>query len=301
MKYQSFSLHQITKPNEFPFTPEDYSRFKYGSKSVARRFGTELADKFLAQLNFIIQMKSNFGLDANTENYLTALSTKQIIVVPSPYDFIPTATFAMKDYFIARLNEGLEELGIESVQETKVSRARSYNQDYGLMTAEERKEAISGDSFHIDREFVKGKFIIFLDDIYITGGHENRMAEMVEHYNIGEEDYMYMYFAQVLNKDVPANTEHYLNHAAAKDLWDIASIIRDDEFIFNTRVVKFILSAPEHEFCVFLAHQTDSFRHTLYHYMLGNKYHQLPEFNTNYLHLKHQDWMSVIKRVKETV
>ena len=79
---EKFSLHKITEKDKFPFSPTDYSKFKFGCKDTSRLFGYELADAFAY------------------EYVLSGKIQKQIVVISSPYCFIPTATFAMKDYFV---------------------------------------------------------------------------------------------------------------------------------------------------------------------------------------------------------
>ena len=73
---------------KFGFEPADYSRFKHGSQSVARKFGRELADRFVTSRTFH-EMKEALSDPAG------------VVIYPAPYHFLPTATFALKDYFVA--------------------------------------------------------------------------------------------------------------------------------------------------------------------------------------------------------
>ena len=58
---ERFAAHQITPPTTsdalatytFGFQPQEYSRFKYGSKSLARRFGRELAERLFNSAQFL--------------------------------------------------------------------------------------------------------------------------------------------------------------------------------------------------------------------------------------------------------
>lgn len=270
--HKSFSANHFTDESDLPFNPADYSRFKYGSKSVARVFGKELADKFIRSAHF-----------HKIEQSL--VNGKQLVVVTSPYMFIPTATFAMKDYFIAEFNDTIIEYGINPVQETKIHRTLSYNADYGAMTQADRRKAISGDEFHIDRDFVKDKFVLFMDDIIITGAHEERVQSMIDRLKL-DCDYMFLYFAKLDNPETQPQIENFLNFYAIKNLLDINRIIKDDDFIFNTRVVKYILNAKHEECKPFLDYQSTIFKNTLYHYAIGNAYHKMPEFEKNLKYLR---------------
>ena len=149
----TYSLHKITDTGNFGFCPDDYSRFKFGDDEVAERFGIGLAEGFI-------------------KAHLEKGPVPQLVVVSSPYSFIPTATFAMKNHFVFRLNRWLALHGHPVLQETKVHRTITYKEDYGELDAAQRLKLIGNDSFHIDKAFLEGKKILFLDDIRITGGHE---------------------------------------------------------------------------------------------------------------------------------
>lgn len=258
-----FSLHIIKDSNSLPFSPSDYSMFKYGSKSIARQFGKALGS-----------MLSHY-----------VPTDKQLVVTPAPYNFIPTATFALKDYVIAELNQRIcgANNGIP-IQEVKIFRPASYNTEYGSMTLEERRAAIGSEVFHIDKEFVKGKFLVFLDDIRVTGAHEERIREMIKRLDL-QCEYMFVYFART-SETVQPQIENYLNLYAMKSLLNLDWIIKNDEFIFNTRNVKFILKADFEEFKNFINYQRDKFKETLYTNLLGNGYHLDDVFKKNVSYLK---------------
>lgn len=84
----TYSLHHINSATHFGFDADDYSRFKFGDGTVSGYFGTDLADGFIA-------------------THLSKQPIKQqIVVISSPYSFIPTATFAMKTILCAGLTAG---------------------------------------------------------------------------------------------------------------------------------------------------------------------------------------------------
>jgi hypothetical protein len=265
-----FSGHYISDEKRMSFSKKEYSWFKYGSRTIARKFGYDLANEFFKSKQFL--------------ELITKFKKKQIVVCSSPYQFIPTATFAMKDYFIQKFNEKLVEFGLDPVEECKINRICSYDTDYGSMSAEERHVKITGDGFHIDKELVKDKFVIFLDDIKITGAHERRIAKLIADYNL-ECDYMFMYYAESHVEGRP-EIEDFLNLYAIKNLLDINYIIRNQEFILNTRVTKYILKASKEEFENFINYQSESFRETLYRNAIGNKYHKSDKFAENLKYLQ---------------
>ena len=223
---QTFYAHLIKGRDNVPFSPSEYSQFKYGSKSIARKFGKELGRKLAEYI---------LGRGDITKD-------TQIVIASSPYMFVPTATFALKNYVISWLNPTLIKNGYKVVQETKVFRQTSYTEEYGTMTAEKRKEMIGSESFHTDPIFIKDKFVIWLDDIKITGSHQERMEEMIVRLQLDKimKGCMFAYYAVLLDKQSDPTIENYLNLYSMRSLLDLDKIIKNDEFIFNTRNVKYI-------------------------------------------------------------
>ena len=258
----TYSLHKINRPYHFGFDPDDYSRFKFGDYAVAKTFGENMADGFIRE-----------RLEANP-------IPEQIVVVSSPYSFIPTATFAMKNHFVFRLNRWLAENDFPVVQETKVHRTITYKEDYGELSAEERMQLIGNDSFHIDKAFLEGKTVLFLDDIKITGSHERMILKMVQSYDLSNDIYM-LYFAELTNKNIHPSIENRLNYHFVKSIFDLDKIIRSDSFFLNTRIVKYILNYDFDTFCIFLQNQTADFVDYLYNMALGNGYHTIEAYTRN--------------------
>lgn len=257
----TYSLHKITHAGHFGFSPDDYSRFKFGDDAVAEKFGTSLAEGFI-------------------EHHLKGQEVPQFVVVSSPYSFIPTATFAMKNYFVFHLNRWLAAHGHPVLQETKVHRTITYKEDYGELDAEQRLKLIGNDSFHIDRHFLIGKKVIFLDDIKITGGHERMILKMVDAYDLSNDVYL-LYYAELQNKSIHPNIENHLNYHFVKSIFHLEKIIQGEQFFINTRIVKYILNYDFDSFCIFLQNQTDKFVNLLYNMALGNGYHTIEVYQKN--------------------
>lgn len=266
-----YSLHKIDK-GEFnsvniPFSPTKYSKFKFGDKAISREFGIALAKGYIAD------HLSKYPIE------------QQIVVCSSPYCFIPTATFAMKNYFVQTLNNHLVKNGLRVVEETKIHRTITYKEDYGALDAESRMKLIGKDGFHMDKEFVKGKTILFLDDVYITGSHENMILNMMDRLKL-KNDFVFIYFGQLVSKEIHPNIENILNYAFVKGLLDLDKIIKNEDFLLNTRVVKYILNSPETEFQTFIQYQKQVFVQTLYHQAIGNSYHLIEEYRPNLTYIQ---------------
>lgn len=274
----TYSLHKIHHDRSFGFSPDAYSRFKFGDENVAKIFGEALADGFIK------------------EHLLHNTIPQQLVVVSSPYSFIPTATFAMKNYFVFRLNRWLAEHHLPVVQETKVHRTITYKEDYGELNAEERMRLIGGDSFHIDAAFLTGKTILFLDDIRITGSHERMIMKMAEAFNLNNKMYL-LYFAELAEKTIHPNIENYLNYHCVKSIFDLESIIQSGSFFINTRIVKYILNYEFRAFSIFILNQSEDFVNELYNMALGNGYHTIEAYLQNLNFIK-QNILSTKKQIQ---
>ena len=269
MKTTTYSLHKINCSQQFGFSADDYSRFKFGDEAIARDFGIALADGFIK------------------ENWAKNPPQSQAVVISSPYSFIPTATFAMKNHFVYQLNRWLAAHHLPVCQETKVHRTITYKDDYGELDAAQRMQLIGNDSFHIDKVFLEGKTLIFLDDIRITGSHERMILKMAQAYGLSNETYM-LYFGELVNKDIHPNIENFLNYHFVKSIFDLDEIIKSGQLFINTRIVKYILNYDFDAFCIFLENQAEAFINQLYDMALGNGYHTIEAYERNLSHLRQQ-------------
>jgi hypothetical protein len=263
----NYSLYKINNSETFEFSAFEYSCFKYGDDFIAEKFGHALANGFIR--NFLVNRND----------------CKQIVVISSPYSFIPTATFAMKNYFVFTLNRWLSENNLPVVQETKVHRTITYKEDYGELNAADRMKLIGNDSFHIDSNFLIDKVLIFLDDIKITGSHEKMITKMLQNNSLQNDTYL-LYFAELVNPDINPKIENYLNYFAVKSIFDLDKIINSERFSMNTRIVKFILSSNETTFQIFIQNQSIIFQNRLYDMAIGNGYHTIDVYSQNLKKLK---------------
>ena len=257
-----FSGFLIDNENEFGFSPVDYSKFKYGAINIAREFGYLLADRFIEKC-----FKDHYD-------------GRQIVVLPSAFSYIPTASFFMKVFFVEKLNLFLYKNGYPIVQETKINRTVTYREDYGEMSAQDRYNLISGDSFHVDKAYIEDKQLLFLDDIKITGTHERIIIKMLNDAQISNDCYM-LYFAELINSNISPKFENYLNNYFVKDLEKVDYIIKNEDFIFNTRVVKYILNANPEDFKAFINNQTHDFKRDILFQAIGNEYFKFENYLDN--------------------
>ncbi|MNS29754.1 hypothetical protein D3C72_617670 [compost metagenome] len=262
MDIKRYSLHKINTEDQFTFDPVAYSKFKFGDGDVARSYGITLANGFIEHC---LKEVKYIG---------------QLVVISSPFAFIPTATFAMKNYFVYQLNRWLAANGHPVVQKTKIHRRITYKEDYGALDAAQRLQLIGNDEFHIDKHFLEGKTLIFLDDIRITGSHEKMILKMSKEYGVSNTSWL-LYFAELVNQDIHPKIENHLNYYEIKDIDDLSPIVQAENFQINTRITKYILNADPEKFDNFIAHQSENFVALLYDMAIGNEYHLIESYQTN--------------------
>lgn len=264
---KSYSLHKITSKSNLTFNPSDYSWFKFGDKDFAKKFAKELFDGFII---------------SNSEKIL---EQNEIIILPSPYLSIPTASNFLCFYFKEFLNKFLFENNKKAAIESKIYRNQTYVTDYGNLDFEERVKLISNDTYYIDKEFIKGKFCLFLDDIKITGSHEHTVNKILSQYDV-KGDFFFIYFAELVNKDIHPNIENYFNYFSVKGIEEIIDVVNRKNFQFNTRIVKYILNLNEDELTLLLNSINSIRREELFLLSISNNYHQIREYNKNLTTIK---------------
>ena len=133
---KSYSLHKIKSKDVLSFSASDYSWFKFGDKFYAKNFAKELFDDFILKYGDQI------------------LEQEEIIVLPSPYLSIPTASNFLCYYFKEYLNLFLFNNNKKTIVESKIYRNQTYVTDYGNLDFEERIKLISNDTYYLDKEFI---------------------------------------------------------------------------------------------------------------------------------------------------
>lgn len=263
----SFSLHKIHSQDDCPFSEEEYSWFKFGDKQFAKQFAKQLFDKFVKEHGDII------------------LQQDQIIILPSPFLSIPTASNFLCYYFKEELNNFLFSNHKKAALESKIYRNQTYVTDYGNLDFEERVKLISNDTYYIDKNFISGKFCILLDDIKITGSHEHTVNKILNEYNV-VGDFIFVYFAELISKDIHPKIENYYNYFAVKTIDDIINIVNRVTFQYNTRIIKYILNLDEETFIHFLKNISKDRAKDLFQLAISNNYHQINEYKNNINYIK---------------
>ncbi len=258
----SYSLYRIENPESSTFPAYDYSWFKFGDLDIAEKFAVQLFSGFI----------DLYGP--------TLLLQDEIIIFPSPYFAIPTASNFLCHFFKNELNKFLYSNSRNACKESKILRNQTYVQDYGALDFTERLELISNDTYYIDKTSIDHKFCIFVDDIKITGSHELTVKKILE----GSEalgEFHFIYFAELVNKNVHPNIENHYNYFAVKGTEEIITLINNRCFHFNTRIVKYILALGQDQFLCVLESISAGKCKELFDLAISNNYHNIKEYKSS--------------------
>lgn len=259
------SAHQIKSSNGVPIVPfssSTYSRFKHGCLRSSDVMGRELAEAFI-----------KYDRTYNIIEYDTP-----VVVAASAYSTIPVASVQLKDAFVKYFNRYLQEFGMRDVEEIKIRRDGSHPQDYGKLTAEERKALISTDVFTIDED-LDSCVTLFIDDIRVTGTHEQILQRSIN--DKRDFKHVFLYYATVESSDIDCRIENELNKADISNLAELAELIDKGSTVINVRVVKTILQSDNHAVEGFLKGRHPEFIEDLKRAALTERYFKVPQYRKN--------------------
>ncbi|QIG70782.1 phosphoribosyltransferase-like protein [Rhizobium phage RHph_I1_18] len=260
MKYTTHSLYKFTSLADVPFNPASYSKLKFGCDTNAKIFGRKLAASFY-------------------QNYQGDILSNRVLIIPSPYNYVPNAATVMTHHFINRLNEMIVEDNGTHVELMTIPRKVSYINDYGFLPKETRKSLLAGDSFYLNESYVEGRLLVFIDDVKITGTHEDKLKEILQTYK-RKNDAFFLYLAEY-NGDQP-DIESKINFAGVKTIKDYARLANQPDHHLIVRPIKFLLSRDHQEFADFIKQQTPQFVEKLYHSCLNEGYYRIPNYQVNF-------------------
>ena len=262
--YTRFAAHSFSSYEDTPFDVKDYSRLKFGCDATARKFGYQLAESFFAA-------------------HADKLLANHCVVIPSPYNFVKNAATIMTLHFVDRINELCVEANGRHVEYCTIARKVSYTADYGFLSKEKRKGLINQDTFYINREQMRGKLLIFIDDVRITGAHEEKLVDVLFTRKL-KNDAMFLYFAEYFG-DQP-EVEAKLNFSAVQSPLDYVELTKTEDHHLIVRPIKYLLGQQDKEFSILLTSLDSKFVNKLYLAALAEGYYKIPMYQNNMNTLK---------------
>lgn len=255
-----FYVNGFTDLETAPFDAHDYSKLKFGSDAVAKSFGYQLADAFF-------------------EAHADVLLANNCVVIPSPYNHVKNAATIMTEHFVDRLNALLVHANGNHVETTIIHRKVSYTNDYGFLSKEKRKGLLSNDKFFLNKQFIKGKTLIFVDDVRITGTHEDKLIEIMEAEKL-KNDAFFLYFANYYGNS--PDIEAKINFASIKSPNDYAELSQEENHHIIVRPIKYLLSLTESQLRDMISKMPPSSVKKVYHGCLGEGYYRIPNYMKNF-------------------
>jgi hypothetical protein len=269
MKHSKYVVNRFYDFENLGFSPVDYSKLKFGSDIIAKKYGYEMADGFFAK-------------------HIDVLLSNNCMVIPSPYNHVENAATIMTKHFVNRVNELLVNANGNHVEFGTIQRKVSYTNDYGFLSKEKRKGLIENDSFYFNKQFITNKVLIFIDDVYITGTHEEKLIDVMTKENIDNQCF-FLYYGQYGGQT--PDIEAQLNFAGVKGVWDYIKVINECDSHVIVRTIKYVLGLDQDDFNILMRNILDEKMEQMYYGALGEGYYKIPAYQQNLEQLK-----GVVKR-----
>lgn len=255
------AVHTFESLETAPFDTSEYSKLKFGSDRVARNFGYEMADAFYHQ-------------------NLDILLSQPVVVTPAPSTTVPVAATLLSRHFMNRLNSRLSLIdNAMPVEWTLIHRNMTYNNNYADLPKEERKKLLAADTIYLNKDFVEGKFIIFIDDCTITGTHEEKISNFLDEEGMPNE-HAFVCYAQYRGSD--PSIEMRLNHVEVKTARCLAKLSWEKGHTVTTRSLRLLLEHPENDFDALLDSSNIDFIEDSFHAAIVKGYNRHEPYETNF-------------------
>jgi len=245
-----FAAHTFTSLVDAGFDVRAYSQVKFGSDRAAKALGVDLADRFFAHRRETL--------------------ARRCVVVPAPSTTVPVAATLLSRHFTNRLNARLVAEGAAPVEWTLAHRDVTYNNDYADLPADRRREILAADRIYLNKDFVAGKFLLFLDDCRITGAHEDKLAAFLRHEGL-PNGHAFVCYAGYAGGD--PSVESRLNRAAVASAEDLVELAREPGHQVTTRAIRLLLEVPPPRLPALLAGAPAAFVEGAFHAAMAKGYH----------------------------
>ncbi len=251
---ESLEVIDANAPSSFDLAA--FSRFKHGDGSVTSEYGQALAEH-------VLEVAPQFSEDT--------------LITGSCFKYTPVAS-----HYLARetqywLNSSAADHDRDPVKHIKIDRAELFDGDYSAMTNAERARLLQSDRITADLGRLAGKRLIVVDDIRITGGHEKKIASLLEQSDV--EDVLFLYVAELRGDTDDPTIEDRLNRSTITEPADLIPLFSEPGFKLNSRAVKFVIGRfTSEDRAVLLATLDNEARRALWSAVMHNGYYQMPQY-----------------------
>lgn len=191
----------------------EYSRFKFGDGEVSQKYGSMLGELACQDVD----------------------PMDDILVTSSAYCFAPPASESLVIPFVQKLREE----GVNA-NTFKISKAKLATDNYASLSFSERARTLQSDLILPDDRNLKGKKVIALDDIRVTGLREAALKSLFEDVGVNQASFYYVLDVEG-GKEYP-QTEAIINIRSVCTIEDAIALAQKPGFVPNVRLCKFIIS-----------------------------------------------------------
>lgn len=255
-----FAVHNFEHLHSASLNIRNYSALKFGSDRVARLFGYEMANKFY-------------------EEYYDILVNSRCVIIPSAFNVVEIASTILAHHFMNRLNDLLTRNEHNIVEWSTMHRSMSYVSDYCTMTKNTRKQMLKGDTLYINKDFIKDKTLLFVDDATISGAHEEKMEDFLRESGI-TNPHIFCYYVRYTGKN--AEIESQLNRSGIRTFNDYINLINEPNHHLVVRAIRFLLDLPPENLRLALQRLDNKFIDKLYMACLAKEYHKTGDYKDNF-------------------
>jgi PRTase ComF-like len=215
-----------------PFSPERYSRYKYGSVAAAEAFAQALGA-------------------AVVERHPELACAPRLLMTSSPYTYVPTAATTLARRLQPVLNAARARCGLPRAPFVQVDRVTPAAGDYGTLSAAAREGRMAANALSFGRfspARVRDAQLLIVDDVRVTGAHQRCLMRASDELPLTARAFLYLAsFGSPPGGGLDPTQEDALNHAAVRSLDDLAGIVEADDFAWNVRVCKFVLDPAQRD------------------------------------------------------
>ncbi|CAF1188016.1 unnamed protein product [Didymodactylos carnosus] len=229
-----------------------YSKMKYGDRASTDKYGIQLATHFIEKEGFTCEKSS------------------QYLFASSAYRHVPVAATWLFRKLVDALQDKLN-CSSGAISSFKIERKSLTSGDFSKMEEKARKEAMDKTELEIDDTLIHGKTLVILDDVVVTGSHEENIKKYLR--GKSHAGSIFFYIAKI-NPEEKAKIEDEINSKAMTGISDWIQIAKDSPYI-TVRYLKYVLENDKIDFTEFQQNLPLLYRQALEQIMLMEDLDQL--------------------------
>ncbi|MGH7158366.1 MAG: phosphoribosyltransferase family protein [Candidatus Saccharimonadales bacterium] len=222
----SYNLH---------FNDQAYSLFKHGDGISTEHYSDQLANL----------LTDREAIKPDEPVYISG----------SAYQFVPTAAAHLAVSLTATLqNMGYNATHFRTHNNSITTKSNIPTGDFSGMDMAQRQVVMAANKPHLDADdqrMIEGAKVITVDDIRMTGAHEETLAELLTRADVDTTLFCYLAVFDPKQGAENARLEREINQRHMPSLARLAEIACDQSFLPNARISRFVLQAATEDLNIF--------------------------------------------------